>query len=102
MQACVYIYIFTQLLCLELDVIQGRFLKGINCPVSWDCRTHRMHLCRGIGPPNKCPGYDTKQSDGEIPVMLGLWGMRSTSSLPLLPGPLWPGIVAPDRALYMG
>ena len=24
-------------------------------------------------PPNECPGYDTKQSDGEIPVMLELW-----------------------------
>ena len=23
-------------------------------------------------PPNECPGYDTKQSDGEVPVMLGL------------------------------
>ena len=29
--------------------------------------------------------------------MLELWGMRSTSSLPLLPGPLWPGVVAPDK-----
>ena len=26
-------------------------------------------------PPNEVPGYDTKQSDGEIPVMLELWGM---------------------------
>ena len=46
--------------------------------------------------------YDIKQSDGEVPVMLGLWGMRSTPSLPLLPGPLRPGVVAPDRALAMG
>ena len=47
-------------------------------------------------PPNECPGYDTKQSDGEVLAMLELWGMRSTPSLPLLPGPLWPGVVAPD------
>ena len=53
-------------------------------------------------PPNGCPGYDTKQSDGEVPVMLELSGMRSTPSLPLLPGPLWPGMVAPDRVLSMG
>ena len=53
-------------------------------------------------PPNECPVYDTKQSDGEVPVMLGLCGMQSTPSLPLLPGPLWPGVVAPDRALSMG
>ena len=32
--------------------------------------------------PNECPGNDTKQSDGEVPVMLELWGMQSTSSLP--------------------
>ena len=51
---------------------------------------------------NECPGYDTKQSDGEVPAVLELWGMRSTPLLPLLPGPLWPGVVAPDRALYMG
>ena len=33
--------------------------------------------------------------------MLELWGMRSTSSLPSLPGPFWPGVVAPDRVLSM-
>ena len=53
-------------------------------------------------PPYECPRYDTKQSDGEDPVMPGLWGMRSTPSLPLPPGPLWPGMVAPDRAISMG
>ena len=43
-------------------------------------------LQRGKPRPNKCPGYDSKQSDSEVSVMLGLWGMQSTSSLPLLPG----------------
>ena len=52
--------------------------------------------------PNKYPEYDTKQSDDEVQVMLELWGMRSTLSLPSLPGPLWSGLVAPDRALSMG
>ena len=33
--------------------------------------------------------------------MLQLWGMWSTSSLPLLPGPLWPGVVVPDKVLSM-
>ena len=51
---------------------------------------------------NVCHGYDTKQSDDGGPVMLELWGMRSTPLLPLLPGPLWPGVVAPDRVLSMG
>ena len=50
-------------------------------------------------PYNECSGYDTKQSDGEVPVMLELWGMWSTPLL--LPGPLWLGMVAPDRALSM-
>ena len=54
------------------------------CPVSWGCRIHQLLLCRGVRPPsNKCPGYDTKQSDDEVPVMLRLWGMWSTPSLPL-------------------
>ena len=54
-----------------------------------------------ILPPNKCPGYDIKQSDGEAPA-LEIWGMWSTLSLPLLPGPLWPGVVAPDWVLSIG
>ena len=72
------------------------------CPIDWGCRIHQLHLCSGIRPPHECPGYDTKQLNGEVPVMLGLWVLRSTSSLPLLRGPLWPGMVAPDRALSMG
>ena len=66
-------------------------------PVSWGCRIRRLRLCRGVRlPPNKCPGYDTKQSDGEAPVLLELCGMQSAPSLPLLPGPLWARVVAPD------
>ena len=42
----------------------------------------------GYDLPNECPRYDTKQSDREVQVMLGLWGMQSTSSLPSLAGPL--------------
>ena len=71
--------------------------KGRTNIVGWGCRKHRLHLCkRGKTPtPNDCPGYDTSQS----PVMLELLGMRNTPSLQLLPGPLLPRIVAPDRAL---
>ena len=73
-------------------------------PVGWCCRIHRLLLCRGVRPPppNECPGYDTKQSDGEAPVILELWGMRSTLSLLSLPGPLWPGVVAPDKGPIYG
>ena len=34
--------------------------------------------------------------------MQELWEMRSTPSLPSLPGPLWPRVVAPDRVISMG
>ena len=33
--------------------------------------------------------------------MLELWGMWSTLLLPSLPGPLWLGVVAPDKVLSM-
>ena len=47
-------------------------------------------------------GYDTKQSNGEVPAMLELWGMRSTPLLPSLPGPLRPGVLAPDKGPFYG
>ena len=34
--------------------------------------------------------------------MLELWEMQSIPSLPLLPGPLWPRVVVPDRVLSIG
>ena len=64
--------------------------------------TPTASLQRGKTPPNECPAYDTKQSDGEASVMLELWGMQSTSSLPSLSGLLWPEVVALDRLLSMG
>ena len=56
----------------------------------------------GSDTPSECPGYDTKQSDGKVPVMLELGRMWSTPSLPWLPGSLWPAVVASDRVLSMG
>ena len=47
----------------------------------------------------ECPIYDTKQSDDEGPLMQR---MQSTPSLSSLPGPLWTGVVAPNRVLSMG
>ena len=34
--------------------------------------------------------------------MFEFWGMWSTPSLLSLPGPFWPGVIAPDRFLSMG
>ena len=63
---------------------------------------HTTLLQRDKTTPNECLGYDIKQSDGEIPVVLELWEMRSTPSLSSLPGPLWSGVVAPDKVLSIG
>ena len=52
--------------------------------------------------PKESTEYDTKQVDGEAPVIQELAGMRSTSLLPSLPGPLRFGVVAPERVLSMG
>ena len=37
---------------------------------------------------NVCLEYDTEQSDGKVAVLLELWGMRRTPSLPSLLDPL--------------
>ena len=59
-------------------------------------------LVGAVDPPNECLGYGTKQSDSEVPVMLGLRKMQSTPSLPSLLGSHWSGVVAPDRVLSVG
>ena len=46
--------------------------------------------------------YDTKQSVGEVAVILEFGGMLRTPSLPSHPSPFWPGVVAPGRVLSMG
>ena len=53
---------------------------------------YTIHLGRGLRSPNDCPGYDTKQSAVEVPVMLQLLGKWSTPSLPysqFYVGPEW-------------
>ena len=59
--------------------------------VGWGSRIHQLHLCSWCilyKLPNKCPVYDTKQSDGETSVMLDIWGMWSIPSSPSFLGPL--------------
>ena len=78
-------------------------LVYIYCPVSWSSRIHRLHLYKGVRSlANECLIYDTKQTGGEVPVMLWLLKMRSMPSLPLFPGPLLTGVVVPDRVRAMG
>ena len=82
---------------------QARPLKVKILPVGWGFKNiQTAFLQMGTTPSsNECLGYDTKQSDGEVPVMLELWGVRSTTSLQLLPGPLCSEVIAPDRVLSM-
>ena len=71
-------------------------------PISWVCRIRWLHLCCEVRPyPNECPGYDTKLFEGEA-LILELWGMWSTPSLPSLPGPLWLRVVVSIKVLSLG
>ena len=73
---------------------QSNFFFIMHCPVSWACRIHRLHLWR-VG--------DKTPSISVLDITLnnlcwgssdaGVLGIRSTPSLPSLPGPLWPGVV---------
>ena len=47
-------------------------------PVGWGCRIHRLLLCWGVRLSQRVSWYDTKQSDGEVPVMLELCRTQST------------------------
>ena len=38
----------------------------------------------------------------KAPEIQELWKMQSSPSLPSLPGPLWPGVVVPEKVLSMG
>ena len=91
----IYIYIHTHTHThYKIYKIQNFIKPKMASPVAWGCRIHWLHL------PNKFPWYDTKPTDSEAPV-LELQGMWSISSLQLLPGPLWPGVVVPVRVSYM-
>ena len=82
--------------------------KWIRCVESKKNQHSRLRLLnkstellqRGKTPPphthtlNEYPKHDTKQSYGDGPI-LGLWGIRNTSSLPLLPALLWFGVAVP-------
>ena len=78
-------------------IIISRLIDKFISSLFYGCRIQRDWT-----PPNECPIYDSKQSGGEASVMLELWGMQSTPSLPSLPGPLWPGVLAPNMVLSMG
>ena len=63
------------------------------------CRIHQLHLCK-VGKTPLMSVLDIKPTDGKS-LVLELLGTWRITSLPLLSGPLWPGIVALDRVLSM-
>ena len=54
---------------------------SLNNQVGCNCRIRRLHFCNRVRFPyrNECLEYDTKPSDGDVPV-LELWGMWSIPS----------------------
>ena len=97
LQLTIYIYIYIYIYILTSWYSQDdKFHAFLNGPLSWSCKIHGLHFCRGARLPYQCPGYDTKQSDGE------LWGMQNNPLLLSLPGPHGPGVAAPERVLSMG
>ena len=101
-----YFYIIYYVYYLEYNKnfsIQQHLLNTINQLFVSPANT--LLFCKGIRPPppsQRVSWYDTKQYDGEVPVMLELWEMQSTPLLASLQGPLWPGMVVNDRILFMG
>ena len=88
--------------CKQMNFNNSLKKNWVTYKLFWGCRIHRLHLFRVVRLSQRVSWHDTKLSDGETPVMLELWGMQSTSFLPLFPGSLFPGLVAPDRVLSMG
>ena len=73
------------------------------CLVGWGCRIHRLHRCRGVRPfPTRVLDMTLNNLMLRFQLCGRFGGIKSTPSLPSLPGPLRPGVVAPHRALYMG
>ena len=69
--------------------------------IGWGSRIPQLHLCWVVRPSTiKCSGYYTKPSDGDASI-LELWGMWSTSSLPLLQSPPWPRVEVLVRVSFM-
>ena len=90
---CRFIY---RTLCLHFSHLQPSLTQPSHPIISLPSR---LRLNNTPTASLQFPGYNTKQSDDKVPVMLELCVLRSTTLLPLLSGPLWLRVVAPDRVL---
>ena len=67
-------------------------------PWNSGCRIHRLPLCRGI----RCLSISVLQMPlNQLLVRVKLLGMPNSPSLPLLPCPLYHGVV-PKKILFIG
>ena len=71
-----YIYIYTYTKYIYIYI-----------PIGWGCRIHQLLLCKGVRLPHKWVSW----------IAIDIYISGAT-----MPGPLWPGVVAPDRVLSMG
>ena len=78
---------------------QWRLIQSTGAAEDTDCISETNVLYITI---NECPVYDKIHSNGEVPVMLDLWEMGSTLSLPLFRGPVRPRVATRNRVLSMG
>ena len=78
------------------------FLRPIKARPAGSVEYIEYISAEGKDSPQRVSWYDTKQSNGQAPVILEIWGMWCTPLLPSLPGSHWPGLVALDRVLCMG
>ena len=105
---------YAKLNCLKLNCFHIAVLM-----LNWivrnrnGCRIHRLlPLPIGRNPINKCPVYDTETIWRMWSRIAWQTNKRTVQKKELkaanqhchskLPGPLWPGMVAPDRVLSMG
>ena len=65
-------YLLPQCMYTLYSDLNWHCLSGCPSPVGCGCRINQLHLCRGVSPHphNKCPWYNTKQSDGVAPGFL--------------------------------
>ena len=81
------------------------FASFFNSKKKWPCRLGLQNTPTASLPRSKLPISTSvldMTSDAEAPVMLELLRIQSTPSLPLLPGPLWSGVIPLDWVLSMG
>ena len=92
----IYILTYMYLALNNIQVLISHKTQPDHCPVTGAVE------CRGIRLSQWVSWYDTKQSDGKVPVMLELWRKWINPSYLLLPDQLWSRVKASDRVLPVG